>query len=192
MKKITGKAKVLQSAARVLRNKGFNGTKLSDIAEGAGMLAPSIYHHFKSKDALVEQVLLDGIYINTRHIIAKVEMLGPDYDPVERLRAAIVAHVEFLLSDEDFSSAVARVIEEVPDEMRARVLAAYASFDNYWRDLIEAAAPDGSAIDSTVARKFLIGMLGTMPSWFREGKLSAQQLADQAGRLFLNGFLGAK
>lgn len=192
MKKITGKAKVLQSAARVLRNKGFNGTKLSDIAEGAGMLAPSIYHHFKSKDALVEQVMLDGIYINTRHIIAKVEMLGPDHDPVERLRAAIVAHVEFLLSDEDFSSAVARVFEEVPDEMRTRVLAAYASFDNYWRDLIEAAAPDESPIDPTVARKFLIGMLGTTPSWFRTGKLSAQQLADQASRLFLNGFLGAK
>ena len=34
-KKITGKQRILQSAARILRSKGLNATKLSDIAEGA-------------------------------------------------------------------------------------------------------------------------------------------------------------
>lgn len=189
--KVTGKTRILQSAARILRIKGYNATKLSDIAEGAGMLAPSIYHHFKSKDALVEQVMLDGIYINTRHIMAKVEVLGPDHAPIERLRAAIVAHVEFLLSDDDFSSAVARVFDELPDDMRTRVLAAYASFDNYWRDLIVAAAPNGGKINPTVARKYLISMLGSTSAWFRSGKLSAEQVAQQAAELFLGGFLNS-
>lgn len=189
-KNVTGKTRILESAARILRTKGYNATKLSDIAEGAGMLAPSIYHHFKSKDALVEQVMLDGIYINTRHIMAKVEVLGPDHDPIKRLRAAIVSHVEFLLSDDDFSSAVARVFDELPDDMRERILAAYASFDNYWRDLILAAAPSRGRINPTVARKYLIAMLGSTSAWFRTGKLSKEQVAQQAADLFLGGFLG--
>ena len=153
------------------------------------MLAPSIYHHFKSKDELVEQVMLDGIYINTRHVMAKVEVLGPDCAPEDRLRAGIVAHVEFLLSDEDFSSAVARVFDELPENMKVRVLAVYASFENYWRDLVAAAIPEDSSINPTVARKFLIGMLGSTPSWFRPGKISVEKIAQQAADLFLNGFL---
>lgn len=191
-KPLRGKRRILKSAAQILRTKGLNATKLSDIAEGAGMLAPSIYHHFKSKNALVEQVMLDGIYHNLRHIMVKVEGRGPDCPPIERLRIGIISHVEYLLSGDDFSSAVSRVFDELPEELKQRVLAAYASFDNYWRDLIVAAAPEGSPINPTVARKYLIAMLASSPSWYRSGRLSGEQIAQQAADLFLNGFLSAQ
>tara|TARA_R100001086_G_scaffold119504_1_gene61406 strand:- start:3801 stop:4409 length:609 start_codon:yes stop_codon:yes gene_type:complete len=186
----SGKQRILISAARILRHKGFVATKMSDIAEGAGMLAPSIYHHFKSKNILVEQVMLDGIYNNTRHIMAKVEVLGADRSPSERLRAGIIAHIEYLLSGDDFSSAVNRAFGELPDDMRQRVLAAYSSFDNYWRDLLVAASPENSNLDTTVARKFLIAMLDSCPAWYRAGRLTPNQIANQAADLFIGGFLG--
>lgn len=184
-----GSKRILDSAAYILRTKGLGAARLSEIAKRAGMLAPSIYHHFKSKDDLVEQVMLKGIYNNTRHIMAKVEVLGPETPPSERLRAAICAHVEFLLSDDDFSSAVARVFGELPDEMKQRVLAGYVTFDNYWRDLLVAASPRGNDAQTTVARKFLIAMLDSCPTWYRAGKLSPAQIAAQAADMFLHGFL---
>lgn len=186
-----GRTRILDSAAAILRQKGLAGAKLSDIAKGAGMLAPSIYHHFPSKDHLVEEVMMEGIYHNSRHIVARVEVLGPNADPLVRLRAAIVAHIDFLLSGDDYSSAVARVFEDLPDEMRKRVLAAYSSFDNYWRDLIVTAQADGSAssaLDATVVRKFLIAMLDSCSSWYRPGKLGPTQIAEQAADLLLHGF----
>ncbi|BBF71844.1 MULTISPECIES: TetR/AcrR family transcriptional regulator [Sphingomonas] len=190
-----GRTRILDSAATALRQKGLAGAKLSEIAKGAGMLAPSIYHHFPSKDHLVEQVMMEGIYRNSRHIVARVEVLGPDAAPMVRLRAAIVAHIDFLLSGDDYSSAVARVFEDLPDEMRRRVLAAYSSFDNYWRDLIVAAQADGSAsaaLDATVVRKFLIAMLDSCSSWYRPGKLAPAQIAEQAADLLLHGFAGSR
>ncbi|NML08625.1 TetR/AcrR family transcriptional regulator [Sphingobium sp. AR-3-1] len=189
-----GRTRILDSAATVLRQKGLAGAKLSEIAKGAGMLAPSIYHHFPSKDHLVEEVMMEGIYHNSRHIVARVEVLGPDAAPLVRLRAAIVAHIDFLLSGDDYSSAVARVFNDLPDEMRRRVLAAYSSFDNYWRDLIVAAQADGSAsatLDPTVVRKFLIAMLDSCSSWYRPGKLAPAQIAEQAADLLLHGFAGS-
>ncbi|WP_336972568.1 TetR/AcrR family transcriptional regulator [Sphingobium aromaticiconvertens] len=186
-----GRTRILDSAATVLRQKGLAGAKLSEIAKGAGMLAPSIYHHFPSKDHLVEEVMMEGIYHNSRHIVARVEVLGPGARPLVRLRAAIVAHIDFLLSGDDYSSAVARVFDDLPDEMRRRVLAAYSSFDNYWRDLIVAAQADGSAtaaLDATVVRKFLIAMLESCSSWYRPGKLGPAQIAEQAADLLLHGF----
>lgn len=186
-----GRTRILDSAAAVLRQKGLAGAKLTEIAKGAGMLAPSIYHHFPSKDHLVEEVMMEGIYHNNRHIMARVEGLGPNASSLVRLRAAIVAHVDFLLTGDDYSAAVSRVFDDLPDEMRKRVLAAYSSFDNYWRDLIVAAQNDGSAgrsLDATVVRKFLIAMLDSCASWYRPGKLGPAQIAEQAADLLLHGF----
>lgn len=185
-----GRTRILDSAAAVLRQKGLAGAKLTEIGKGAGMLAPSIYHHFPSKDHLVEQVMMEGIYRNNRHIMARVEGLGASASPMVRLRAAIVAHVDFLLTGDDYSSAVSRIFDDLPDAMRQRVLAAYSSFDNYWRDLIVAAQADGSAsnaLDATVVRKFLIAMLDSCASWYRPGKLGPAQIAEQAADLLLNG-----
>ncbi|RSU61354.1 TetR/AcrR family transcriptional regulator [Sphingobium yanoikuyae] len=190
-----GRTRILDSAAAILRQKGLAGAKLSEIAKGAGMLAPSIYHHFPSKDHLVEEVMMEGIYHNSHHIVARVEVLGRDAPPLLRLRTAIVAHIDFLLTGDDYSSAVARVFSDLPEAMKGRVLAAYSSFDNYWRDLIVAAQADGSAsnaLDPTVVRKFLIAMLDSCSTWYRPGKLGPAQIAEQAAELLLNGFASKK
>lgn len=181
----------MDAAAATLRAKGLAGAKLSEIAQIAGMLAPSLYHHFPSKDHLVEEVMLEGIYHNTRYIVARVEVLGPDAPPLIRLKAAIVAHIDFLLTGDDYSSAVSRVFKDLPEEMRRRVLAAYSAFDNYWRDLILAAQQGGEAndaLDPTVVRKFLIAMLDSCSSWYRPGKLTPAQIAEQAATMVINGF----
>lgn len=187
---VHSRTRILDAAAATLRSRGLAGAKLSEIAQIAGMLAPSLYHHFPSKDHLVEEVMLEGIYRNTRFIVCRVEVLGPDVPSLKRLKVAIEAHVDFLLTGDDYSSAVARVFEDLPEDMKRRVIAAYSAFDNYWRDLIIAAQQDGSAnaaIDATVARKFLIAMLNSCSSWYRPGKLGPAQIAEQAANMVISG-----
>lgn len=185
------RTRILDAAAKLLRTRGLTGTRLGDIASIAGMLAPSLYHHFPSKNHLVEEVMMEGIYRNTRFIVSKVEVLGNGASSLERLRVAIRSHIDYLLTGDDYSSAVARVFDDLPDDMRRRVLAAYSSFDNYWRDLILAVQKDGAAnldLDATVVGKFLIAMLNSASSWYRPGKFSPGQIADQAADLVINGF----
>jgi AcrR family transcriptional regulator len=183
--------RILDSAAKVLRTRGYAGTKLDEIAQLTGVLAPSLYYHFESKDQLVETVMVEGVYRNSRHIMSHVEVLGPGASELQRLEAAIKAHVVFLATGDDYSSAVARVFEELPEGMKQRVLAAYSSFHSYWRDLILAVQNSGGgrvSLDPTVTRKFLIAMLDSCGSWYREGKLSPEQIAQMACDIFLNGF----
>jgi len=187
----TSRNRIMDAAAFIMKTKGLGAAKLSDIAKRAGMLAPSLYHHFASKDQLVEEVMLEGIYRNTRHIVARVEVLGPDAPPLKRFKAAIMAHIDFLLSGDDYSSAVARVFEDLPEDMKRRVLASYSAFDNYWRDLIVGAQKVGHArenLDPTLVRKFLIPMLNSCSSWYRSGKLSPEQVAEQVSEFVLHGF----
>jgi AcrR family transcriptional regulator len=191
MDEITSRARILDATADLLRTSGLKGTKLSEVAKRAGMLAPSLYHHFSSKDQLIEEVLVEGCHRNTRFIVTQVERLGADASPIERLEAAITAHLVFLLTGDQYSSAVSRVFPDLPEEIKRRVLAAYAGFDNYWRDLILAARKSGDGradLDPTVARKFLINMLDSAAEWYRPGHLEIPEIARQAGQLFLHGF----
>lgn len=191
MEEVTSRSRILDATAELLRTRGLQGTKLSEVAKRAGMLAPSLYHHFASKDQIVEEVLVEGCHRNTRYIVTQVEVLGATASPLERLEIAITAHLTFILTRDEYSSAVSRVFPDLPEEMKRRVLSAYAGFDNYWRDLILAARRGGAAraeLDPTVTRKFLINMLDSAAEWYRPGHLEIPEIARQACRLFLCGF----
>jgi TetR/AcrR family transcriptional repressor of nem operon len=48
---------ILESAARLLREKGIAGARVADVMQGAGMTVGGFYAHFQSKEELVCEVL---------------------------------------------------------------------------------------------------------------------------------------
>ncbi len=56
-----GRAKILDAAIFEFSRKGYNGTKIDDIATTAKVAKGSIYHYYKSKEELLEAVLDLGL-----------------------------------------------------------------------------------------------------------------------------------
>jgi TetR/AcrR family transcriptional repressor of nem operon len=50
-------ATILESASRLLHEKGISGARVADVMEGAALTAGGFYAHFASKDALVDEAL---------------------------------------------------------------------------------------------------------------------------------------
>jgi TetR/AcrR family transcriptional repressor of nem operon len=48
---------ILQSAARLVRDRGIAGTRVADVMDGAGLTVGGFYAHFSSKQALVDEVI---------------------------------------------------------------------------------------------------------------------------------------
>lgn len=48
---------ILAIAARLIARRGYSATTVRDIAEEAGILSGSLYHHFASKEAMLEEIL---------------------------------------------------------------------------------------------------------------------------------------
>ena len=48
---------LLELAATMFAERGLRATTVRDIADSAGILSGSLYHHFKSKEQMVEEVL---------------------------------------------------------------------------------------------------------------------------------------
>src|ERR1700754_4423032 len=65
---------LVKLAAELFARKGFQATTVREIADEAGILSGSLYHHFDSKETIVDEVL--SIFLD---------------DIIARYRAALVA-----------------------------------------------------------------------------------------------------
>lgn len=78
---------LLAIAARLFAEKGFRNTTVRDIADAAGILSGSLYHHFDSKESMVDEILstfqeeLFGQYD---------EIIAGDADPLAKLERAVL------------------------------------------------------------------------------------------------------
>src|SRR5712672_2509248 len=112
---------ILDAAAKVLARRGYVGTQLSEIAEEDRKQSASIYYHFQSDEELIEEILHEGVRLSFSSARAVVEAMPPARTPLDRLDAALRAHLKFQLVESDYAHAVSRSIGQCPEPMWKRV-----------------------------------------------------------------------
>lgn len=161
------RARILDAAAQAFAAHGYAGTSLQRIADGAGLKAGSLYFHFDSKDALIADVLREGVGRTLVHVRAAVDAVGPQAPAAARLRAAIRAHLEALHELSDFAAAVIRIVDEAPPEVRARHRATDRQYARYWTGLLREAQADGALppdVDLRLTRTLLYAAMNGSPA----------------------------
>ena len=51
------RSELLAIAAGLFAERGFKNTTVRDIADAAGILSGSLYHHFDSKESMVDEIM---------------------------------------------------------------------------------------------------------------------------------------
>ncbi|MEU4523350.1 TetR/AcrR family transcriptional regulator [Amycolatopsis sp. NPDC024027] len=87
--------RLLMAAGQLLHEAGDGPVSTRAICERAGVQAPTLYHHFGSKQGLLDAVVNYGF---TQY----VQPPEPGGDPVERIRAGWDRHVEYGLEHPAF------------------------------------------------------------------------------------------
>ena len=120
-----------------------------------------------------------------------MDALGPDADPLARLRAAIAAHLRFVLAEDAYASANLRILGQVPEPIRERHLRRQRAYGAFWRDAVPAMrrTPAPSAPTSTCrwSRMLALGALNWSVEWYREGRRTPSEVASHAATMILDG-----
>jgi AcrR family transcriptional regulator len=182
--------RILDTAAAWFRHQGLAFTSMSDLAKVIGVKTSSIYYHFESKDALIEETLRLGIELVHSEVREAVEALGPAATHRERILTAIRAHLRTILGDNDYSSANIINYSHAPLNVRQKNREVRAAYGRYWASLLEAAQRDGAIakdMDLSVVRMLLIGALNWSVEWYSPHGKTPDEIAQQCCRMFFDG-----
>jgi AcrR family transcriptional regulator len=83
----------LEAATVAFAERGYHGVSVRDLTAAVGIQGGSFYAHFPSKEALLAELMLLGHEAHQAHV--RDAILGAGADPVDQLRAAVHANVEF-------------------------------------------------------------------------------------------------
>jgi TetR/AcrR family transcriptional regulator, cholesterol catabolism regulator len=180
---------ILDTATTVFAEKGIVATTVRDISERYGIQSGSLYHHFKSKEEMIAEILLP---IVTSQVETFDRISAETDDPIETLSRAITAAVAQTAAKPD----VARILRNSEYQIRD-----YAGLDEVvrlrraLRQRIERVVADGISrgqfrpdVDPRVASMvFFDGVLGAYRHLKPNGDYTAEELTQQLIALTLQG-----
>ena len=180
------RAQVLAVAGARFNEQGFDATSVSDLTGRLGLTKSALYHHFASKDALLEVALdeaLDGLEAVLRTAEAE------DGDAAARLRAIVRGAVDVLTDKLPYVTLLLRVRGNSAVERAA--LARRRSFDQAVARIVHVAQDEGMLrpdVDAAVATRLIFGMVNSLVEWYRPGgTVDPRELGEDVLRMVLEG-----
>jgi TetR/AcrR family transcriptional regulator, cholesterol catabolism regulator len=180
---------LVQIAAELFAEQGYRATTVRHIGDAAGVLSGSLYHHFDSKETILDELLssyLEDLLETYRAIVeaghppadALRELVRVSFRSMSEHRAAVTV----LQNERNHLRGLSRFgyLTKVEEEVRRIWISVL-------RDGIEAGAFRAD-LDPAVTYRFLRDSVWVAVRWFRQdGALSADQLAEQYLTLLFDG-----
>lgn len=182
--------RILDAAAYVLSAKGYGGLRLTDVAAEAEIQAPAIYYYFPSREDLIEEVMWSGIADMREHMALVLDSLPVGTPALDRLMAAVEAHLRHALEISDYTTASIRNAGQVPDTIRKRQIREEERYGEIWRGLINALAHDGGLradLDLYIAQMLVLGALNWTVEWWDSRRGSVDAVVANAQSLVRHG-----
>jgi AcrR family transcriptional regulator len=178
---------LLERAAEIFAERGFANTTLQDIADAANVGRTTLYHYFKSKDEFLTALVEDVTIQSSRRI--RAIRVKADLTAGERLRAAILASLEWLLERRFRFRVLVRDEQTLPPDILRRHEAAKRELLAEFTAIVQAGMDAGEfrAGNARVMALSLIGMCNWSVWWFKpEGSLTREQVGELIAEMAVN------
>ncbi|MEJ7834481.1 MAG: TetR/AcrR family transcriptional regulator [Nocardioides sp.] len=180
---------LLAIAAELFAGKGFKNTTVRDIADASGILSGSLYHHFDSKESMVDEILStfqEELFGTYDAILASGDDARTKLEQAVRVSfAAIDQHpheVAIFQNEADYLGGFERFGYLAERNAQSR---------NVWMTLLTEGVGSGALrqdLDVRLTYRFIRDTVWVAVRWYRPGKgLSHTDIADQYLHILLDG-----
>ena len=161
--------RILEAAARLICEKGYDATSIQDIADATGLTKAGLYHHIRSKESLLLEIQHYGMDVFEEKVLSQVVSIA---DPLERLKVCMDKNVR--LVTEGWSKEVTIILHEhatLTGEARAQINARKKRYVRFLEHSFAEAVDQKRIrpIDPTVAAFAFLGMVLWIYKWFKPG-----------------------
>jgi TetR/AcrR family transcriptional regulator, cholesterol catabolism regulator len=185
---------ILASAAALFATRGVAATTVRQIADEVGILSGSLYHHFESKEAMVDEIIssfLGDLRSKYRAVLARKT------DPRTMLHQLVVASLEVVEAHPHAAEIYQNDANYLLQFERFSYLKnAGREVQHAWLQVINAGAAEGvlrSDLDAKIVYRLIRDALWPSVRWFKPSRdYQLSRLADDCTSLFLDGLSATK
>ena len=175
----SAKGRLMRAAAHLFKTKGYERTTVRELGAAVGIQSGSLFHHFKSKEAILLSVMEETIIINMARMH---EALNQAQDSQDQLLALIQCELDSV--HRDTGEAMSVLVYEwrsLKEDKQKYILQLRDEYETLWLNTIKQGIKDGSIThDAFILRRLLAGAIGWTTTWYRpDGDLSLEALAKQ-------------
>lgn len=179
---------LVATALRLFDKNGYPRTSVEDIVDGAGLTKGAFYHHFDSKEEVLE--IIHNIYVDNQIAYCR-EVMAEYSDPRDQLRHVAIgtivnlgqyrAHVSVYLQDRRF----------LTGDRQRNISKKRREIDDLFCQIIQAGIDEGyfrSDLSAKLTSFGLIGMYAWVINWWRPGgAMSLEEIGEHYVDLIVNG-----
>lgn len=175
---------LLRIAADLFAERGYVATTVRDIADEAGILSGSLYHHFDSKESMIDAIL-SGFIEET--LSGYEAVIAEGKGPTETFKGLIQASLDGMVGNRSAILIYQNEARFLAAEPRFAYLGnAHRKFERIWTEVLKRGVKSGEfreGIDPKLVYRLVRDAVWTAPRWYRPGgspkleKIAEQYLA---------------
>lgn len=154
------RAALLEAAARLFAEHGYDRVTLEDIGGAAGISGPAVYRHFPGKQAVLAAILVDaseGLLRGGRTVVES------EPDAARALGRLIDFHVRFALADAAVIRVQDRDLGLLADSDRRHVRTLQRTYVELWVGVLARLAPEAPVAELRARAHAGFGLMNSTP-----------------------------
>jgi AcrR family transcriptional regulator len=151
---------ILAAAAELFAHRGFHGVGIDDIGAAVGISGPGVYRHFRSKDAVLGDLLIG---IGQTLLAGGEERVRSHPEPAAALAALVGFQVGFALDNPALVTVQARDLANLAETDRRRVRRLQRRYVEVWVDVIRRVSPACTEPAARAAAHAVLGLISSTP-----------------------------
>lgn len=171
---------IINAAAEVFWEKGYDAATLQDIADSVGILKGSLYYYIESKTDLRAQVLSE---VHHSGISMMKEIAQSEAEPLTRLYNMCFGHVLHVCDNLARTAVFLREIRRISAEEKGRIGVSDRAYASLFQAAIRAAQDAGlirEDIDVGLAGLCTLSGLNSVYTWYkRDNEYLPEEIAKQ-------------
>jgi AcrR family transcriptional regulator len=157
---VTRRQQILDIAAELFAQKGFHGVSIAELGAACGFSGPALYRHFRSKDAVLAEMLVS---ISDELLREGRERVRAAESAPAALQALIDWHVTFALEHKALIVVQDRDWAALPLEAREKVRETQLKYVEVWVKQLRTIRPDLGPKEARAGVHAAFGLLNSTP-----------------------------
>ncbi len=175
---IDRKTQIVQTAAKLFHDKGYNAVSMRDLADNLGIRAASLYNHISSKQEILAIIVMDVARSFTSHM---AQTATSDLTTTEKLEEIIRMHVQITMQKTDALACMNDDWKQLDEEHRKAYIAMRDGYEDEFRKIILQGIQSGELKDRhpEILIFNMLSTLRTLYLWYSKHKRFNQETLQE-------------